>query len=749
MNPLNRVSLSLCAALLLTAGAQAAAQTASQTDGAMTIEEVVVTARRTAENLQSVPASISAFSGSALEEARIEDVGELQGMVPNLSLHVGDASNAVIYIRGVGQIDALAFSDPGVGVYVDDVYLGRAQGSFLDVMEVDRIEVLRGPQGTLYGRNTIGGAVKYVSAKPGDTLEAKVDVSVGDYNKQDIKASVGGPLTDILKAKLSIAQLTRDGYTENRYDRRGDGDRDTFAWRGLLLLEPTDSLSFQLTIDGSDANPSRSRTPAKETSCCTLTTAPMVPADVDPFSLDVSFNTVERTQSDGVSLSAEYAFSDSTALKYIVAKRELEYNGELDLDGTRHRTFDTFFNLEQEQTSHELQLTIETDGLTTVLGYYRFDEESTSFDGIIGPSLPFLPAFGLDVFVFSGLNLNISEGDALYGNVTYGFSEQLSASFGARYSQEEKLFERIVEFFPSSILPADPEAITQQTLAIGGGTRTTNLNVPKTNDLDNDWNNLSLKASLNYQHTDDVMYYVSVAEGFKSGGFNGRSNNEFEADPYDEENLLAYEVGFKSRFADDRVQLNGAFFHNDYEDFQVQIFTVNPDTGAFVGVFRNAGMATTYGLELELQSLLGENFSISGGLGYLKSEYDEFIDTDVDVADSRKLVNAPEWDISVGLEWHWPISGGSFTLATDLNYRSKTYLSVSSSEVLAQGSYTLVNANMRWATDDDKWLFILSGKNLTDEIYRNHGFDLAAIPGVELGYYGAPRTYALSGIYQF
>ena len=741
-----------CAGLALTllAGAPPALLAG---ESARVLEEVVVTARRTEETLASVPASVSAFSGAALEEARIDDLGELQGWVPNLSLHVGDASNAVIYLRGIGQIDALAFSDPGVGVYVDDVYLGRAQGSFLDVMDVERIEVLRGPQGTLYGRNTIGGAVKYVSAKPDDDLAAKFDVTFGNYGKTDFKASLGGRLSDTLRGQLSLAELRRDGYADNRYDGGDDGDRDTSAWRALLLFEPIDSFLAQLTIDSSDANPKHSRTPAKETSCCALSTlfqtAPETPADADPFSLDVSFNEVERTQSDGVSLLLDYAITPELTLKYIGAQRELEYNGELDLDGTRHRTFDVFFNVEQEQTTHELQLTYDQQDLTLVAGLYLFDEESVSFDGIIGPNLFFLPDFGLDLFVFSGLNENRSEAFAFYADVTYRFLDELSVSVGARQSQEEKEFERLVEFFPSSLLPENQAEITQSTLAIGGGIRTTSLNVPDQNDLDNEWDNLSLKASVDYQVTPEIMLYLSAAQGFKSGGFNGRSNNAFEAEPYDEENLLAWESGFKARFGGGiPIRLNGAIFLNDYEDFQVQIFRVNPATGQFVGVFQNAGAARTYGLEVDAEALLTDSLSLNGNLGYLKSKYEEFEDGGMDVARDRQLVNAPEWDISLGLEWDLPIAGGIFTVAPHVNYRSKTYLTVSSSETLEQEPYTLVNANLRYITSDESLTLIISGKNLTDKKYRNHGFDLAAFPGVELGYYGAPKTYALSLIYQ-
>ena len=755
MKQLTRVAAGAGIALVLWAGMAPSSKGAQQGSAARerskALEEVVVTARRTEENLQAVPASISAFTETALDNVRVDDLGDLQAYVPNLSLHVGDASNAVIYLRGVGQIDALAFSDPGVGVYVDDVYLGRAQGSFLDVMDVERVEVLRGPQGTLYGRNTIGGAVKYVSAKPGDSFSAKFDATMGNYGKTDAKASLGGPLSDTLKAQVSLASLRRDGYAGNRFDGEDDGDKDTFAWRALLLFEPFDSLSAQLTLDRSDADPNRSRTPAKETPCCTISaltgTAPEMPADTDPFSLDVSFNTVERTQSEGVSLLVDYGLGDSLTLKYIGSQRELAYNGELDLDGTRHRIFDVFFNLDQEQTTHELQLTLDLPTSTLVAGLYQFEEESISFDGIIGPSLAFLPDAGLDVFVFSGLNENRSEGLALYADYTYQFSDQWAASIGARQSAEEKEFERLVDFFPSSMLPAAPNAITQATLATGKGIRTTTLNVPDTNDLDNEWDNLSMKASLDFQHTSDIMYYLSVSEGFKSGGFNGRSNNEFEAEPYDEENLLAFEAGVKSRLLDGRLLLNAAAFRNEYEDFQVQIFAADP-MGNFVGVFQNAGEATINGFEVDAQALLTDKLSLTGSIGHLDASYDEFIDGGVDVAKERELVNAPEWDLALGLELDMPVAGGTVTLSSYLNRRSETFLTVSSSKTLAQDDYTLVNASLRYVTTDGNLSIIAYGKNLTDERYRNHGFDLAAYPGVELGYYGAPKTYALSLIYR-
>jgi len=192
----------------------------------MGIEEVIVTAERREANLQEVPVAISSFTGDQLATMQVETIGDLQSLVPNLSIHVGDANNAVAYIRGIGQIDSIAFFEPGVGIYLDDVYLGRAQGAFLDVVDVERIEVLRGPQGSLYGRNTVGGAIKYISARPTEELSGKLSLTLGNYDRVDMKASISGALSDTISGRLTVAKLGHKGYTENLFDGHEDGDRD-------------------------------------------------------------------------------------------------------------------------------------------------------------------------------------------------------------------------------------------------------------------------------------------------------------------------------------------------------------------------------------------------------------------------------------------------------------------------------------------------------------------------------------------
>ena len=244
------------------------------------------------------------------------------------------------------------------------------------------------------------------------------------------------------------------------------------------------------------------------------------------------------------------------------------------------------------------------------------------------------------------------------------------------------------------------------------------------------------------------MFYGSASKGFKSGGFNGRLTTE--AKPFDPEEMWSYEAGVKSLLADQSIRLNFATFYNDYENFQLSRFSIDPDTGAFLSLFENAGQATIYGAELELTVIASDNLTINLNGGYLDGGYDELIgDFEQEVSDERELVNAPKWNGRVGIEYWFDIGNlGELSLNLSASYRSKTYLTVSSSEVLAQSNYTLVDFSLNY-DGLEHWQVTLYGKNLTDENYRQHGFDLSASPGVQLGYYGAPRTFGLNARYNF
>ncbi|WP_269715438.1 TonB-dependent receptor [Caulobacter sp. NIBR2454] len=692
------------------------AQTASADEtSAASLDEIVVTARRRDERLQDVPAAVTAFSSATLQNMQATTVGDLQGSAPNLTIHQGDASNAVVYVRGVGQIDSLAFADPGVGVYVDDVYLGRAQGAFLDVYDVDRIEVLRGPQGTLYGRNTIGGAVKFVSKPLTSDFAGAFEATVGDYDRRELKGSIGGALVqDKLLAKAAFSYSGRDGYSTNAFDGRSDGDKNLLAGRMAFEYRASEDFSLRLNIDGSRDRPDTSRTPARATAVFG------VPASLDrPFDVNASFNDLNDLSTAGVSLVADWALSDKVALKSITAYRQMSYDSNLDLDATTQNIFGVYVREDQDQVSQELQLNYTGDRLTAVGGLFYFKEHDETFSGLLGP------AIGL---VTGSLNDQHNESWAAYGQGSYSLTDQLSVTAGVRYTHEKKDFFRTQKFFDAAVVNKLPVPYSQGPFA-------TSI------DTSDKWSSVSPRLGVDYKATENVLAYASVSRGFKSGGFDGRANDAAGARPYDPETLWAYEAGLKTTLMDRRLTANVAVFWNDYKDLQLSSFTADAN-GGFSALFTNAGAATMRGVELELVARPIRPLTLNFVLGYLDGEYDEYIGPGgADISDQRELVNAPKWDGKVGATYVFDLAdGATFTVGADAAFRSKTYPTVSSSEILAQKGYVAVDAFARWQDAEDKWFVQAGVKNLTDKRYIEQGFDLSSSLGYQLAYFGAPRT---------
>jgi len=731
------------------------------------VEEIIVTAERREANLQDVPVAISSFSSEILAAQQVETIGDLQSMVPNLSIHVGDANNAVAYIRGIGQIDSIAFFEPGVGIYLDDVYLGRAQGAFLDVVDVERIEVLRGPQGSLYGRNTIGGAIKYVSAASTEELSGSLSATVGNYDRLDLKASLSGPISDRIGGRITIAKLEHEGYSDNSFDGKNDGDRDVFFARGLLDFELSDDVTAQFSMDYSEGSPKRSRTPAKETPISVLIVDPFTfgfsqqnfSADADPFKVNADFNNTESTETLGFNLNVTWQLSDELVIKSISSYRELEYGTEIDLDGTPLNAFGIFYFNDQDQFSQELQLSYQSGRLSLVSGLYYYEEKGDTFDGGV---------FNNFLIAAAGEATFETKSAAVFGQLDYQINDKLRAIVGFRYTDEEKDYGRVVEDFNLTALAgiqfdATTGAISylnpgllnpgSTDLALGG---LVGVARPAANPDTAKFDNFSPKFGLKYQVNDETNVYASVSTGFKSGGFNGRLADG-QLEPYKEETLVSYEMGLKTYLWDKRVRFNSAVFYNKYDDLQVSSFEANADSSGLIPVFSNAGEAVMKGAEIEIFALLTESLSVNFNMGFLDSEYKEFLAgvggdglTVVDVSDQRSLVNAPRWDGSLGLTFDTELSGmGSLSFSADASYRSKTYLEVNSTENLAQGGYTVFNAGITFHSQDDHWRIMLAGKNLGDKEYRTHAFDLSAFPGVQLGYYNPPRTYSLSAKYRF
>ena len=416
----------------------------------MVIEEVVVTARKREEGLLEAPLSVSALPGSELRRLQVDDLGGLQRVVPNLALNMGDAANAIIYVRGVGQRDSLSFADPGVGVYLDDVYLGRAQGAFMDVIDVERIEVLRGPQGTLYGRNTIGGAIKYVSARPTPEPLFDVEAGFGNYDERMARAVLSGPLDsggDLL-GRLTFAYGAHDGYTDNTHAPAGDtdGDRDSLAWRAQLNYAPGDKWAFNLALDRSVSDPRRSMTPARVTAGPVLVaaTAAKEPS-ADPFEVEADFNDLEKLEVQGASLGMEYAITESVALKSVTAWREVDHRTHIDLDGTGYPIFGVLVDQDQEQFSQEIQLSFASgQAFTGLVGAYWFSEEDVTPDGI-NNSEPIDFAFGGGFFLpYNTVSENDQriEAGAVFGEMSWLAGNGIELTAGLRYTDETRRLRR-------------------------------------------------------------------------------------------------------------------------------------------------------------------------------------------------------------------------------------------------------------------------------------------------------------------
>lgn len=700
----------------LSGAAQAPEPAGAEADAVKTLGQVTVTARRREESLKDVPGSVTAISADEIGQFAATEIGDLQANIPNIVLHEGDAQNTVAYIRGVGQLDSLAFADPGVGIYLDDVYLGRAQGSFLDVFDVERIEVLRGPQGTLYGRNTIGGAIKFVSRAPSETPEFSASATLGSYDQTDLSIGVSGPVAgDKVLGKAAIAYLSRDGYADNSVDGQDDGDRDTLAWRGSILAHLSDTFRLQITADGSSDTPDTSRTPNRETAVFGA-----FPRSEDPFSIDADFNGLSDLSVKGISARATWEVSDRLTLVSTTAYREMEYDAHLDLDATGAPLFGVFVFEDQNQFSQEVQANYESGPISLVGGLYYFDEEDVTESGIFGPDI---------AFVSNSINDQTTTALAAYGDLSYEVSDRLSVSLGVRVTEEEKDFQRVQEFFAATTPLVPP---------IGTGFRATDVDTSET------FSNTSPRLSVSYDLTDEVTTYASIGRGFKSGGFDGRSNSGFEAQPFEAETLTAYEAGIKGSFAGGAVFASAAVFLNQYEDLQVSSFT--EQNGAFAAIFTNAAEAQIAGFELEGSWQATDNLRFDLAAGYLDADYDEFIgENGADVSDQLTPANAPDWTGRLAANYRRAINPETeLVINAAAAYRGDVYPTVSSSEVLRQGGYTLYDASVGLEFAGGKYALLLAGRNLSDKQYRTQGFDLSDSLGYQLGYYGAPRTVSLT-----
>jgi len=725
--------------------AQAVAQTAPST-----LEEIVVTAQRREQNLQEVPIAISAMTGTMLRDAGVRDPRDLQSFVPSLQFQSGTAaSTTIIFLRGVGIGDFNSNTTGAVGVYVDDVFLGANAGKLFNVFDSEGVEVLRGPQGTLYGRNTTGGAIKFASRKPTNELSTDLSVLYGRYNEVRLEGGIGGPIIDDkLKIRVSGLYDNRDGWMLNRVTGHHLNDLDMWAARAILDYTPTDSLLLRLSLH-SGQNNGGARQFQHRGQGVGLDGSPMfdengVPldftgyADTDHNVNAGDFNTEgkEKIKVSGGSLLGELKL-DGVTLTSITAYEKVDRNTLEDTDVSPNDVLTAVYIDKPEQWSQELRAQSNGDGrLNWIAGAFFFDdnlETDSSFD-VLRVLRPFFMSEG-NPTGFSPENsiallrypyTQKTRSAALFGQVEYAITDAWNLTAGLRYTQDKIDF-KYAAFYDEAI-PGQP-----------------NLIVPVVSTDDSSkFTNTSGRLALSYQVNDDTQLYGSFSTGYNSGGYPGGSAQyDFQLKPFDSETLYAYEVGLKTELLDRRVRLNTAAFYYDYKDLQVFLY----DTSGAVPVLRklNAGSAKIYGLEAELTVKPTEQLEAFVSVSLLSSEYRNFVDDLGNDFSGNTLINAPEFSMSAGLSWTQPIGGaGSLRATADGSYQSKVYLTPDNSSAYSQDPVTMLNARLAWTPPGGGYEVALWGKNLTDERWVNF---MAPIITMDQLNYNDPETYGIEFSY--
>ena len=744
--------------------------------GASDENAIVVTARRREESLLDVPIAISAYSGAQLERTGAIDITEIANTTPNVTLETSRATNSTLsaFIRGVGQQDPVAGFEQGVGLYLDDVYLNRPQAAVLDIYDVERIEVLRGPQGTLYGRNTIGGAVKYVTKRLGDAPTASLRASYGTYNQADGVVSVGLPVGDgTLRLGGSLARLTRGGFGYNA--TTGLSNYNKNIWAGRLSAEiHTDGAFFRLS---GDYTRDKSNPRGGHRLITSFVTATPVLANV--YDTQGGLNTPKQDiESYGVSLFAEVKPADWLTVRSITAYRKDDSATPIDFDALPAADVDVAGLYNNEQLSQELQVLVASGPFNGLIGGYYLDAKAaTPFEVRL-----YTTVAGLAAFTNARAD---TETFAIFGDFTYDFSPQFSVSAGGRYTWDYR-----------------DSTILRQNYVGGGSTLFGGAGIPfgaPSTDFHGkgSYTKFTPRASISFKPTPDHNIYASYSKGFKGGGFDPRGvganapdlNGNGTREPnevaaflgFKPETVDSYELGYKASLLDRRLNVAIAAFRADYTDVQIPGSSgcVVGGIATFCGVVTNAGKARFQGLELEMTEKLARDFAMAGdtltfgySLGYIDAKFVKYItniaSTPTDVAPFRQVQNTPKWTLSGSLAYDAPVGSGHINLNTTVSYRSKTFQFEIPNPYIDQDGYALWDASLVYRSKGDHWSIGIHGKNLLDKQYKTSGYTfLAANPttgallrngagnfipalgkeGVLSAFYGNPRqVFATVGV---
>ncbi|MFM5916657.1 MAG: TonB-dependent receptor [Novosphingobium sp.] len=689
---------------------------------------IVVTARRREETLISVPIAITALSGQQLADKGASDITALADTVPNVTLESSRATNSTLsaFIRGVGQQDPVSGFEQGVGIYLDDVYLNRPQAAVLDIYDVERIEVLRGPQGTLYGRNTVGGAVKYVTRRLDDKAHFSARATYGSYNQADgvVSGSVALGPNQVIRLGGSVARLTRDGFGKNLTTGLDNYDKNIWAGRGTVELHGTDVFAratFDYTHDKSSPRGGHRFVPGMVSGTPVLSNVYDTQGGLNYPKQDIT--------AWGTSLFLEAQPTDGLTFRSITAYRKDDSATPIDFDALPAQDVDVPGYYRNKQFSQEVQMLVSKGRFNGLIGLYYLDANAlTQFDVRLFVQYP--SPFLLTAYTDANIHTETMAG---FADFTFDITDQLSLSAGGRYTWDRRDGTILRQYYLGGGSPVFGGAGIPYLAPL------TNFSGFKT------FNKFTPKVSLTYKPNSDTTLYASYSQGFKGGGFDPRgvganapagvSQSDFLS--FKPEVVDSYEVGYKASLFDRRLYIATAAFYMDYTDVQIPgsvACTVGGFT-TFCGVVNNAGKARMKGFEFEGRAKLIQSdagtLTLSGSLGYVDAKYLRYItnvsSTPTDVAKYRHVQNTPAWSGSASLDYAMHLGDGSLNLGAGMAFKSKTYQFEIANPYIDQPAYQTYDASIVYHAPGNRWTLGVYGKNLTDEHIKTSGYTYMAV----------------------
>lgn len=750
-------------------------------------EEIIITATRRSEKLTDVPIAISVVSAKDIEQTGIRELSQVTGYIPNVQVTQHTDFRSAVIIRGVGSNSRNIGFDSRVGVYVDGIYMGQSPSINQELLDLARVEVLRGPQGMLFGKNNVAGAISLVTSKPNDILSGRIMANFGNFDHRELKGFLNVPLGTDAAIKFAVSKTNTDGYVLNSVTKNMLNTKDVLAGRVQFRAKPNDKLEINISADSLKAD---NLILVGEPLTDMLGLRP-VPVNPEPNVVAFSADPYENRKIWGGSIDVEYLFDNGYSFKSITGYRntDAKYTNQTDYSPVPVISID--YTDQFEQTTQEFQFMSPRDQkFTHMYGVYFYKQDAhTSRDVILGANLhenfvlpyvvpnpaltPLFTQLGWDrnnlnaaqiAFVSSFVGFgpegskvfNIgdvnTDSSSIYFNGGYDFDKHISVGFGARYSTETKTVDWLLDGRNSGVF------------AIGSTNKDAN-GVPRPMHNQRKDNYLSPALSVTYKTDGGANYYAKYSTAYKSGGFNLDyiNANELAANSgleFDMETVQSYEIGMKGRFFDNRVSLNLAAFIADYDDYQVNQF-VDLGGGRTSIRITNAAKVKTKGLEAEMTFKATDNLSFNGSIGLLEGTYDKFLGGGTAGADaSGKKIAAPEQTASLSAIYNTVLPGSEikFSGRLDVNYSSDYYttpdniktVTVATGAKIPFGympAMTIVNGRFGFTSANDKMGVFLWGKNLTDKDYIVDGF--RDFFGTIVQHQMRPRTYGLELKYNF